>query len=532
MSTLINSFKKYWRIYLLVLITVISLAIVMGPVFGFELSDETDADTQNQTLDEKYTNLQYSIDLAGGTRIRAPLIGITVENAVVNVDDRSALERNLSNEFEDTSERDITISDIDEEDNDNQTIEFTSTTPTVESVSEVINEYEIEHEQVREGVTDNTIEEAITVLENKIDEAGLPGGSVRSVDMDGRTYILVEVPDVDREGTLQLIEERGELLIDIYYQDEETNEYTNRTVLEQEDFRTIGTPNSGDDTTQPHVPVVLESDAAERFEDYTVETGVAQPGGSNCQFDTDRDNTEPCLLTVIDGDVVYSAGMAASLADDIRAGTWKDDPQFILQTGSFDEAQQLGINLRAGVMPAQLDIDSGEISFVAPEQGETFRLFAVLIGLLATTAVATSISLRYGKAKIAIPMMITAFAEVIILLAIASILQYPIDIAVVAGFLAVIGTGVDDLIIISDRIMGGETPAKSKKIFRRRFRKALWIIMGAAGTTILALAPLAVLELQQLQGFAIFTILGVIAGVLITRPAYGDMLKYLYANDK
>jgi preprotein translocase subunit SecD len=33
-----------------------------------------------------------------------------------------------------------------------------------------------------------------------------------------------------------------------------------------------------------------------------------------------------------------------------------------------------------------------------------------------------------------------------------------------------------------------------------------------------------------LQGFAIITILGVLIGVLVTRPAYGDILRSLLTN--
>ena len=36
-----------------------------------------------------------------------------------------------------------------------------------------------------------------------------------------------------------------------------------------------------------------------------------------------------------------------------------------------------------------------------------------------------------------------------------------------------------------------------------------------------------VLGLGDLSGFAIFTILGVLIGVLVTRPAYGDILRTL-----
>jgi preprotein translocase subunit SecD len=40
-----------------------------------------------------------------------------------------------------------------------------------------------------------------------------------------------------------------------------------------------------------------------------------------------------------------------------------------------------------------------------------------------------------------------------------------------------------------------------------------------------------VLSLGDLQGFAIVTIVGVIIGVAVTRPAYGDVLRNLILDD-
>jgi len=36
--------------------------------------------------------------------------------------------------------------------------------------------------------------------------------------------------------------------------------------------------------------------------------------------------------------------------------------------------------------------------------------------------------------------------------------------------------------------------------------------------------PLALMDLSTLKGFAIITILGVVVGVIITRPAYGKII--------
>ncbi|MFP4530881.1 MAG: preprotein translocase subunit SecD, partial [Halodesulfurarchaeum sp.] len=54
-----------------------------------------------------------------------------------------------------------------------------------------------------------------------------------------------------------------------------------------------------------------------------------------------------------------------------------------------------------------------------------------------------------------------------------------------------------------------------------------WVIGAAAATTIVAMSPLTVLSLGDLSGFAIITIVGVLIGVFITRPAYGDILRNL-----
>ncbi|WP_175424062.1 MMPL family transporter, partial [Haladaptatus sp. W1] len=75
-----------------------------------------------------------------------------------------------------------------------------------------------------------------------------------------------------------------------------------------------------------------------------------------------------------------------------------------------------------------------------------------------------------------------------------------------------------------------EGDVNSSRVFQSRFRKAFWVIGAAAATTIIAMSPLAVLGLGDLQGFAIITILGVLIGVLVTRPAYGDILRYLLTD--
>lgn len=538
MTSVIGLIKQYWRIYMMVVIALLSLGIIFSPVLPITDIGSTEQQVENPSLDQQYTGLQYGIELAGGTRIRAPLYGVTAEEVDIgsNFTNGEEVESAIADELSNTSPTEVNYiepSDPEEDAAGNSQIEVVSREAEIDTVREAIDSVGgISYDTVRPGVTSSTREKAIEVLQNKLDAAGLTGSSVRAVDTSSeRQLILVEVPDVNRERTVELITERGEVRIDIYHPTEDGEYETEVGVLEQDDFRSVGSPQAGADGQGPHVPVSLTSTAADRFVNETVRTGVAQPGGSTCQYDVAPNQTQSCLLTVVDGEVVYSAGMAPSLADNIRVGSWNEEPSFILQTETLDESQELAVNLRAGVLPSPMNLDQGGVSFVSPTQGDTFRYAAGLTGILAILALGMIVYLRYGRAKIAAPMLVTATVEIIILLAVAVLLKYPIDIAVVAGFVAVLGTGVDDLIIIADRVIGGDNPASHKNIFQKRFRKALWIILGAAGTTILALSPLALLDLQALQGFAIFTILGVIVGVLITRPAYGNILEFFYTNN-
>jgi len=69
--------------------------------------------------------------------------------------------------------------------------------------------------------------------------------------------------------------------------------------------------------------------------------------------------------------------------------------------------------------------------------------------------------------------------------------------------------------------------AKEKTILSlaKRLKRAFSIILGAYFTAVVALIPLLWAGAGLLKGFAITTIIGISVGVLITRPAFTDMVK-------
>ncbi|WP_243669535.1 MMPL family transporter [Methanoculleus chikugoensis] len=180
----------------------------------------------------------------------------------------------------------------------------------------------------------------------------------------------------------------------------------------------------------------------------------------------------------------------------------------------------LQIHLRAGALPVKVDIvGSGSVPAAL---GEQFKMTVALAGLLALLTVGIVVYYRYREPAIVLPMVATNLAEIIILLGIARFI-IQLDLATIAGLIAVVGTGIDQLVIITDEVLHeGRVP--SRNLYMKRYGRALGIIAVAAATVVIAMLPLALMDLSTLRGFAIVTILGVLIGILVTRPAYGKII--------
>ena len=149
---------------------------------------------------------------------------------------------------------------------------------------------------------------------------------------------------------------------------------------------------------------------------------------------------------------------------------------------------------------------------------------AILAGFVAIIGVTIIIILRYRHPKLVLPMMIVTISEVIITTGVATVIGWTIDLAAIGGIIAAVGTGINDQIIILDQTLKGEVENLSLK---ERLKRAFFIIFGAAGTMIVAMLPLTFVGFGVLRGFAIVTIIGVLTGIIITRPAYGKIIESL-----
>ena len=522
--------RENWRILVLVVLLVVSGFTLLVP------SGDASADgAANETAPGgDFTNLEYGLELSGGTRLRAELVGLTAEEVGVTADNVGEIEQTVADELG-IDPIDVTARRVTESTGTVEVFENVTAPAFADALGAA--GLDVSTDQIREGVTDQTLTEAQRVLDERINRGGLTGGGASIVrSATGSSFVVVEVPNANRSEVLDLVGSPGRVQVVAEYPVESANgtSYQRTEVLQGDDIAGIGPARQGEGNNPPYVQVTLNDEPARQFAQAMNDNGFTSGQGiGNCRWRETPDDPGWCLYTVVDGEITYAASMGDLLADDIRPGgdgeiTFLNNPTFRMQTGNFSSAVNLNINLNTGALPTELDIQS-EL-FLAPSLAQKFKPLALATGLVAWLVVSGVVFYRYREARVAIPMLATAAAEVFILLGFAAAVGLALDLSHIAGFIAVIGTGVDDLVIIADEILQ-RGDIKTGRVFKNRFRKAFWVIGAAAATTIIAMSPLTFLGLGDLSGFAIVTIVGVLIGVLVTRPAYGDVLRNLLLED-
>lgn len=217
--------------------------------------------------------------------------------------------------------------------------------------------------------------------------------------------------------------------------------------------------------------------------------------------------------------LLISEGLKGSVTTQISisgsgSGTTREEAYLDAET-SMHKLQTV---LITGSLPYQLEIV--KLDTISPVLGKEFLNSILLAGLISLLAVSIIIFLRYKKVKSSLALLFTSISEVIIILGIASFIDWNLDLPSIAGILATIGTGIDQQIIVLD-----ESRQDKNLSIKQRMKRAFGIILGAYFTALVAMFPLLWAGAGLLKGFAITTIIGITAGVLITRPAFTDIVK-------
>ena len=376
-----------------------------------------------------------------------------------------------------------------------------------------------------EEISDRQISDLISVLDNRLNVYGLSDLSIRSAkDWEGNKFVLVEIAGASREEVKELIGKQGVFEAKIGDESVFTGSNKDITFVCKDDGTCSGIRScdqSGDGWFCGFEFVIhLSPQAAQRHADITGNLAVNTT-------ETGRQILEKTIDFYLDEKNVDSLNIAADLKGKASTSIAITGPGTgASREDALDNAREnmkkLQTILITGSLPLKLEIV--KLDTISPILGKSFINNSLLIGLLAILVVSLVVFIRYRRLKITIPMFVTSISEVLLILGVASLIGWRLDIAAIAGIIAAVGTGVDHQIIITDEVLKG-----SERYFnwKQKLKRAFGIIMSAYFTTLVAMTPLLFAGAGLLRGFALTTIIGITMGVLITRPAFAAVIEVL-----
>jgi preprotein translocase subunit SecD len=387
--------------------------------------------------------------------------------------------------------------------------------------------------QPREEVSDEVLSTLIASLEQRINVFGISDVSIKpATDLSGSQFVLVEIAGITEEEIKNLLASQGKFEAkvgnvsvfqggsDITYvcRSADCSGIDPRRGCSQVDVNQWG--------CSFYFTISLSPEAARRQAAATRDLPVLSDTNSGEGYLSEK------LYLFLDDSLVDTLNIGASLkgqaSTDIQiSGSGMGSTQADAMNNALANMKNLQTILITGSLPVKLDIV--KVDAVSPTLGEEFVSSTLLMALLATLAVILVIFLKYREWKITIPIAITMVAEIVILLGIAALIGWNLDLAAIAGIIVAVGTGVDDQIVITDETL--RAGRRENLGWKERFKRAMFIIMGAYLVAVVSMLPLLFAGAGLLKGFALTTILGVSVGVFLTRPAYAAIVEILLNKD-
>jgi len=381
------------------------------------------------------------------------------------------------------------------------------------------------------NVSSEDFELIIQHMEQRLDVYGLANIKPRAInDLEGNTYILVEVPGATQEDVKSLVLQQGKFEAKI----------KNETVFSGSDVSSVlmasgqagidprrgcGILSDGSWSCRFYFGIILTQEAAERQAKATEALNVITTDQQGQILQRENQYLSEQLGLYLDGTLVDALNIGADLKGrpitQIQiSGPGTGQTEQEARTDALERMKHMQTLLKTGSLPVSLTLIKTDT--ISPSLGKEFLDNAIYVGIIALLAVIIIIFIVYRKIQIVLPIAITLLSELVMLLGVSSLFRSNLDMAAIAGIIIVIGTGVDHLIILTDEILKRTTEVLS---WVQKLKRAFSIIIVAGLTTIGAMLPLSMAGAGLLRGFAVTTMIGVCIGVLIARPAYSAMIE-------
>ncbi len=359
--------------------------------------------------------------------------------------------------------------------------------------------------QLAQPVDSDTMSKVTNVLDKRLNAFGVSDVQVRA---SGNQSVIVEIAGVQPQDVAKVVGTPGVFVATI----------DNQTALNGTDITTVKPYQVTGNTWE--VPFTVTLSGAQTF----------------AKLADGKAGTPVNMY--LDGNLVSSPQIGADLANGVPSTDVQVSGTENSSAQAQAQAKSIQVVLESGALPVSVSIVG--ISSVSADLGSQFKTGALVAGFLALLVIAIIIFIRYRTPVLVIPIMITSIAELILILGVASVTHWNIDLAAIAGIIAAIGTGVDDQIIITDEVLKkGIHTKRTITALKFKINNAFFIIYASAATLIAAMLPLAYVGFSRgatgiglLSGFAFTTVVGVLIGIFITRPVYAKFIVLLLGKNK
>jgi len=355
-------------------------------------------------------------------------------------------------------------------------------------------------EEEKAATDERTLQQSLEIIRRRIDEVGtreptiqrqgekrilieVPGlGSAAELKaLLGKTAKLEFLPVVGRGSNPDVSHPPGTVVLPslddpgVYYILEDTPVVTGEELVDAQP--------SFDQNGRPAVSFRFDPTGARKFGDYTAEH-VGEP-----------------FAIALDGEVISAPVIQTA----IRGGSGIITGRFTL-----DETTRLAVLLRAGALPAELEVI--EERTIGPELGHDSIEAGKLASVVALVAVLVYMLLSYGL--FGMIANVALILNVAIIFGLLSAIGATLTLPGIAGIVLTIGMAVDANVLIFERIReelkAGRGPARAVEL---GYEKALSAIIDANITTFITAVILFLMGAGPVRGFAVTLGLGIVTSV-------------------
>ena len=497
--------------------------VVNGNPFGCRIAGDGTLGFSVKTIE--FESLNFGIDIQGGTRVvLSPVEPITKEM----MDDTIKTIENRINFFGLSEVKIVPLG--------NDLIQIEMSGATGDDVRDFI---------AKQGVFEGKLTQVIRFTNDR----GVLNVGANSFDAElnedeiiigGKSYEVNDTFTLDGETVnLISIEENNALL----YFDVFTGEDIVNVLSDSSSSQVI--PVGGGYQFSFSVQITTES--AQKFAKLTSGQNPIRTSGTDGYIESE-------LVLLLDGRVITELSIATSIAGQAVTTATISGGEDTFESAS-EEKLRLESTLRSGSLPVKLEVV--KVDTITESSGKELVSSTIFVALASVIAVSLIVSYRYRDYQIVIPMVIISLSEILIVVGMAAnqlfagviiaiavligilkkeitgilgwitvivmvvvagtvvIGQWTIDIPVMAGLIAILGAGTGQMIIMTDQLF----KEKGRPV-KDRHKEAMQMIWSSAATIVFAMIPLILGGIGTLKGFAIATIIGILVGILITRPAY------------